>query len=126
MDVQIFEITDAILKPGKIAFSSYEVVIEKTENLLEKAKELLEKDEILVPKKTKKGFKEIDIKPEFKDMEIIENESEIHFKMVLKSSNLGSINPRLFFDVLDEFCGEKLYPQTLRTNCFDENMKEFY
>lgn len=126
MDIQVFEITDAIHKPGKIAFSSYEVILENTGNVLEKAQELMARNEIIVVKKTKKGMKDIDIKPDFADMRVDVTDEEIHFTMTLKSSNLGSINPRLFFDKLSEEYGEKLYPQTIRTNCFDADMKEFY
>lgn len=125
-DIQVFEITEMILKPGAIAFSQYEITLDKTDALVDATKKLISQPSIIVSKKTKKGFKDIDIKADFENMDMSENENQIVFKAILKSSNQGSINPRLFFDVLSEQYGEKLYPQIARINCFDENMKVFY
>ncbi len=125
LDVRVFEIRESIKKPGDISYSSYEICIESRDKLLETAKELMRSQSIIVTKKTKKGFKDIDIKPDFMDMEITQDGELTTFKTVLKSSNQGSINPRLFFEVLEEKLGEKLYPKISRTNCFDAQMKEF-
>ncbi|MFI3205717.1 MAG: TIGR03936 family radical SAM-associated protein [Clostridia bacterium] len=124
-DVRIFKVTEFKQKPGAIGFSEYKITIEKQDGLGDCLQELLKKDALIVSKKTKKGMKEIDIKDDFKDMKITENEKVFIFSLILKSTNLGSINPRLFFDLLEEKFGKRLYPQTARINLFDKDMKEF-
>ena len=125
IDVRIFDVTEIVRKPGDVAFSEYEISLEKQENLFECIKNLLEQKEIIVSKKTKKGVKEIDIKEDFNTMKICEKGNEIVCTVVLPSSNQGSVNPRLFFDVLEEKFAKKIYPQTARINSYTEDMKEF-
>ncbi len=124
-DVQIFEVTEPVMKPKDVEFASYEIEIEETGKTFDKIKELLEREEIIVSKRTKKGTKEIDIKSHFSNMEVERVENTVKCKMVLPSSNNGSINPRLFFDVLGNECEEKLFISTCRTDCYNIDMKEF-
>lgn len=45
--------------------------------------------------------------------------------MILLSSNAGSINPKLLFDIYsDKYCRE-IYPEVTRINCYNKNMEEF-
>ncbi len=124
-DIQVFSVSEAQMKSCEMAFSSYEIRIENENDLLNKAKSFLEQDEILVAKKTKKGMKEVDIKENFKDMQIKEEGSELVFLVTLQSSNNGSINPRLFFDALFKKYDLSLYQNTTRTGSFDAKMNEF-
>ncbi|MFI3326043.1 MAG: TIGR03936 family radical SAM-associated protein [Clostridia bacterium] len=124
-DIQIFDITYPKMKPKEMAYACYEITLDKTENLLETARELMASPEIIVSKKTKKGMKDVDIKPNFEKMKIVETDDILKFYITLPSSNLGSINPRLFFEVLSLKYGQKLYTQTARLNCFNEKMEEF-
>lgn len=125
VDIQIFDVTEMILKPGAMAFSKYEILLDDENDLYQKSLELLSKDEIMVSKKTKKGLKDINIKDDFKDIKIEKNGNTLKYSVVLQSSNQGSINPRLFFEALMKEYDLKLYPQTTRVNSYDSNMKEF-
>lgn len=125
VDIQVFDVTVMVLKPGAIAYSEYEILLEDENNLYQKSLDLLNKDEIVVTKKTKKGPKDINIKDDFKDIKIEKIGDTLKYSVVLKSSNQGSINPRLFFEALMKEYDIKLYPQTIRVNSYDSNMKEF-
>ncbi len=125
IDVKVYEITEVVMKPKEVAYAEYNVHIENKDGLAEVATELQNLPEIIVEKRTKKGMKNTDIKPFFDKMTHEVHGDELVFNMTLPSSNSGSINPRLFFDLLEKNYGEKLYPQTSRLNCFNTKMEEF-
>lgn len=124
-DIVVFDVTDVIMKPGELAFSLYEIQLDLFDGLQAAAEKLLALPEILVVKKTKKGVRQVDIKPDFSSMVIKKEGESLIFNVTLPSSNLGSINPRLFFDRLSEEIGEKLYPQTIRIDCYNQSMEQF-
>lgn len=127
-DIRIYEVTEAVMRPGIVAYSSYDIVIrfENAEELKSRFDELLSQEQIIVPKKTKKGIKDIDIKPDFKNIRIdIIDGVGLHMEVILPSSVNGGINPRLLFESYQQKYGEEIFPEVTRTNCFDEKMQEF-
>lgn len=127
-DVQVFEVTDVVMKPGDVNYSEYIISIDcdDSETMKNEFEELLSSDTLITEKKTKKGIKEIDIKPEFQNVSFDCSESKkLKIKMILLSSNAGSINPKLLFDIYsDKYCRE-IYPEVTRINCYNKNMEEF-
>ncbi len=123
--INVYAVTLPKMKPGEMAFSSYEVELDYQDDVIDKMKDFLSKKEIIVRKKTKKSFKDIDIKPYFEKMEIEKNGEYVKIKLTLPSSNQGSINPNLFFKALMEEYEFKIYPSVKRVNCFNAEMTEF-
>lgn len=127
MDIRIVDITLPKMKPGELGFSAYNIYLENQPALMDSVDSLLAAESIIVKKKTKSGIKDIDIKADFASMEYsLTTEDQICFSVTLKSSSQeGSINPRLFFEALEERIGRRLYPQTIRINCYNGQMEEF-
>ena len=127
LDIRAYEITEMVMKPGEFMFSSYEVKIDASspEVLADEFRQLIASEAILVDKKTKKGMKEINIKPDFEKTDISCDERSVTLKMTLPSSVYGGINPRLLFDAYKKIFGKELFCEVTRTNCYNEKMQVF-
>ena len=127
LDIRAYEITEMVMKPGEVMFSSYDIRIDSADpQVLEKEfKDLIASETILVDKKTKKGMKEIDIKPDFANAVISSDDRGVLLKVTLPSSVYGSINPRLLFEAYTKAYGKELFAEVTRTNCYNEKMQVF-
>ena len=128
-DIKIFDVTEPIMKPGKIAFAAFHITMDtddkNAEEVASQIKGLLNQDTIIVPKHTKNGMRDIDIKPFFSKLELTVNQNEILTNIVLPAGSMENINPMLFNDAIKKYLGLNLYTSIVRTNIFDENLKIF-
>ncbi|MBP3380305.1 MAG: DUF2344 domain-containing protein [Ruminococcus sp.] len=79
---------------------SFSLISESADELYRAVQELLAAPEICVEKKTKKGIKTVDIKP---DMEVLDcqlNGAAVDMKMRLPAGTQTNYNPTLFFEAL--------------------------
>lgn len=84
------------------------------ENLYLAVQELLAAPEICVEKKTKKGIKTVDIKP---DMEVLDcrlNGKSVDMRMRLPAGTQTNYNPTLFFEALKNASGIQFEPRDIR------------
>ena len=127
LDIRAYEITEVVMKPGEVMFSSYDIKIDSDapDALADEFRQLISAESILVDKKTKKGMKEIDIKPDFEKTEITADEKAVTLKVTLPSSVYGGINPRLLFDAYKKTFSKELFCEVTRTNCYNEKMQVF-
>jgi len=128
--LKAFEVTEPVMKPEKIAYAKYSIKLffENYELNLIKDKfiRFLNGDSIIVVKKTKKGEKEVDLKPLFSCSDIATTEKSLDFELTIASGNTVNINPLL---LIDEFCkiNNIVYSsyQITRTAILAENMENF-
>ena len=64
---------------------------------------MIELPEILIEKKTKKGLKMVDIKPDIKMKRCEKNENSIDIVMRLPAGTQTNLNPTLFIESLKDF-----------------------
>ena len=127
-DIQTFAVTEQVMKPSDVAYSYYEILLESedSQSLMANFDALLSKEQILVEKRSKKGMREVDIKPDFFETKFdILNEKMLKLSTTLQTGNQGSINPRLLFDAYFNSYGVELFPEVTRVNSYNENMEEF-
>jgi radical SAM-linked protein len=128
-DIKIFDVTEPVMKPGKIAFAAFHIIIDtddrNAEEVVTQIKDLLNQEEIVVPKHTKSGMRDINIKPYFSKLELTVNQNEIIADIILPAGSMENINPMLFHDAIKKYLGLNLYTNIVRTNIFDENLKIF-
>lgn len=97
--VKVAEQNKKITSIAKAEYS-FSLVSEKTEELFKAVQALIAQEEILIEKKTKKGVKTVDIKP---DMEILScrkvNEA-IEITIYLPAGTQTNYNPSLFVEAL--------------------------
>ncbi len=120
--IEITEVTTERIPPfNKVNMASYSVYLE-----CNKSKEELfvffEKAEILIDKKTKKGIKEVDIKPMILDYDILENDGII-LDLKLASGSNANLNPALLVKAMEKYIeGLKVnFQRIIRTGLISED-----
>lgn len=124
----IVDIAPQIQKITAIAKAEYtfELKSDNTEGLFKAVENLLASPEIPIEKKTKKGIKTVDLKP---DMEILcceAAEDSVKMKMRLPAGTKTNYNPTLFVEALKNSCEIPFdMVNTRRTGILCENNEKF-
>ena len=127
-----FDITDVaapIMKPDKIAFAEYELLLTSDtippSAIADSFWEFIAQDTIVVPKKTKKGMIDIDIKPFILVRSAKASDGCVRVLGRFKASIMQSINPALllnaFFKVNDQIYAKEI----TRLSLADEDGNNF-
>lgn len=100
--MKIISVSEPELKITAIAKAEYSfsLLTDNPENLMNDINSLINREQILIEKKTKKGIKTVDIKP---DMEIMVCEisgKSVDMVMRLPAGTQTNYNPALFFEAL--------------------------
>ena len=126
--MRILSVSEQKLKITAIAKAEYSFLLETddADGLYSAIQELLSLPEILIEKKTKKGLKTVNIKP---DMEILSCERSnkgIEMSMRLPAGTQTNYNPSLFFEALKKHTSLPFYEsQIRRTAILCENNEKF-
>ena len=128
-----FTVTDVsvpIMKPDKIAFAEYEILISsdyiEADEIKNRFNSFMQKESIVVPKKTKKGMIDIDIKPhtQIQDIKVCGNDIRILAKF--KASIMQSINPSLLLNAFFSSEENQIYAKEItRLSLKDEKGNSF-
>jgi radical SAM-linked protein len=100
--MRITSVTEPKLKITAIAKAEYtfSLVTDVTDKLFEDIKSMLGGEEILIEKKTKKGVKTVDIKPEMEVTGLECSADSVDVSMRLPAGTHTNYSPWLFFDAL--------------------------
>lgn len=126
--MRIVSVAEQVQKITAIAKAEYTFVLstETPSELMTAVEELLGSPEILIEKKTKKGIKEVDIKP---DMEVVSCElleDGVAMTMRLPAGTQTNYNPTLFFEALRKSTEISFEPEKIcRTGILCENNENF-
>lgn len=105
---------------------SFILVSENTEALAAAIDELLASDAILIEKKTKKGIREVDIKPDMEVTECQKTAYGVKMTMRLPAGTQTNYNPTLFFEALKKSTDIPFEPEKIcRTGILCENNEIF-
>ena len=97
-DIQVFRAAAPQMDQKEIAWADYEMQLAGGENFAEKLEEYLNQPAIMVVKKTKKGEKEIDIRPHFSVQKLEVRDSGVYATMRFATGIELNINPTLLLD----------------------------
>lgn len=97
-DIQVFCAGEQQMDQKEIAWADYEILLTGADHLEEKLTAYLNQEQITVIKKTKKGEKEIDIKPYFSVLSMQEENGQIRAMMRFATGIELNINPTLLLD----------------------------
>ena len=127
--IRVFDVTEAIMKAGKIAFASFTVKLalaDKPSSLVcAQLGELLEQDEIVIEKKSKKGMKTVDIKPAVKKYEISEKFDFACLDVTLSAGSSDNVNPNLLISALQQKTGEEYEVDITRNDHYNADNEPF-
>lgn len=98
--IEILDVTDKEGIPyKKVEKARYEVITDCNMNA-EQIKEILSAKEIVTPKKSKRGIKDVDIKPLIYDYSVTDEDGKVKFEFVLAAGNEKNLNPLLIISAL--------------------------
>ena len=157
--LRVLRCAEAVHKPAAIVSASYDISLEpmnegeiSTEELSAKLTEFLAQPEIIVPKKTKKGMKDVDLKGYILACDVIPSDQaplskgscrqgrlrdiqidradrrvtdEVRFTLTLPAGGELNINPSLFTGALAGYCGVELYADVTRSGIYMEGGEPF-
>ena len=102
--IEIFKVADAVLKPGKIAYSSYRIDFKSlSDDLYKKLDMFLKQDKIPVQKVGKKGkTKEIDLAEKLTDCTLAKEGEAVSVFLTLPAGGADNVNPTLLMKAFGE------------------------
>ncbi len=106
---------------------SFSLVSDETEELFAAVQELIASPEILIEKKTKKGLKTVDIKPDMEILTCNKAENSIDISMYLPAGTQTNYNPTLFIEALKKTTEIPLETKNIRRTailCADNTVFE--
>lgn len=115
-DIQVFDATEPVAKLDAIAYADYTLRLEAEDGarLRGRIEGLLGREAVCVMKHGKKGDKELDIKPYFRDAAMEAGPGWLSLSLRLPCSVSGSVNPGLLLDALERYEGLEPYAEVTR------------
>ncbi|MDE5620519.1 MAG: TIGR03936 family radical SAM-associated protein [Ruminococcus sp.] len=105
---------------------SFSLITDSPELLMNNIKSLINQEQILIEKKTKKGIKTVDIKPDMKIISFEVSEKSVDMVMRLPAGTQTNYNPSLFFEALKKSSEMPFETAKIRrTGIFCENNEIF-
>ena len=111
-----------------IAKAEYEFDLkaDDVQGVYDAVEKLLAADEILIEKKTKKGIKTVDLKPDTEMVSLEKAEGAVHMAMRLPAGTKTNYNPTLFVEALRKSCEIPFEMANIRrTGILCENNEKF-
>lgn len=106
---------------------SFSLVADDLQSLYNAVQELLNQPEILIEKKTKKGIKTVDIKPELEIVSYELTDSSVDMIIRLPAGTQTNYNPTLFIEALKNSCKMPFEAEKIRrTKILCENNEKFF
>ncbi len=128
-DIPVFDVTQPVMKPGEIAYASYVILLDadpcEKENTAGKISQLFQLPEIVVPKRTKNGLIDLDIRPYLDQTEVHTNGTDLEIKTLLPAGSTININPTLLLDAVRKYLNLDLFSVIKRTNLYNSSFEIF-
>lgn len=127
--LRVFDVTEPIMKAGKIAFASFTVKLSgdrlRSSEICADLSELLSQDSIEIEKKSKKGMKTVDIKQGVKKYEIKEMFDYAVLDIILSAGSSDNVNPNLIVSALTDKTGVEYDVDITRNDLYNSDMELF-
>lgn len=127
--IKVYDATEPQMKPGKIAYASFKMCLTSedvnSDKLVEICNDLFSKEEILIDKKSKKGIKEVDLKPSFVKFTVERQIGCAEINIILPAGSTNNVNPSLICDAINKYYNIEVDAQITRLNIFNDDFIEF-
>ena len=103
--ITVTQVAQPVMKANAIAYSWYEMTVslENCSNPKEAFEQFFAQPQILVVKKSKRGEKQVDLRPDIRLETLEEEQGILHITGLLPSGNEKTINPMLVLDAFAEY-----------------------
>ena len=129
MGIRVFDVTEVIMKAGKVAYASFTIRISEASTpssaICADLRKLFSKDTIEVEKKSKRGMKTVDIKQGIKSFEIKEMLDCAVLEIVLSAGSSDNVNPNLIITALEAETGLEYELDITRNDLYNAEMELF-
>lgn len=129
--IRVLRCAESVHKPADIETAKYAVTLEpmndgeiSNKELKRKLEDFLQLSEIIVEKKTKKGMKEVDLKPYILSFEPLDGD-KVCFEIKLPAGSSFNINPNLLLNAFADSIGVELYADITRTAIYTKGGEDF-
>lgn len=129
--IRVFRCAESVHKPAAIDSAKYTVVLEpmneediSIKELSSRLNAFIQLPEIIVEKKTKKGKKNIDLKPYILSFDPHEGD-KARFDLKLPAGSTLNINPNLLINAFADSIGVELYADITRTAIYTKGGEAF-
>jgi radical SAM-linked protein len=114
--MRVVKVAEQVQKITAIAKAEYafSLVSDDADGLFEAVQDLLAQPEILIEKKTKKGIKTVDIKPDMEVLSCEKNGKSVDISMYLPAGTQTNYNPTLFMEALKLTTEIPFEPENIR------------
>ncbi|MGN0499897.1 MAG: TIGR03936 family radical SAM-associated protein [Ruminococcus sp.] len=127
--IRVFAVTEPIMKAGKIAYASFNIKIScdnmNSHQVYTALKELLESEEIMLEKKSKSGYKTVDLKKSIKKYSLTEKFDFAELEITLSAGSTDNANPSLVITALQNATGKEFYADITREDLYNSDMELF-
>ena len=104
--IKITKIVTPVCKAERIATAKYTITLERTKEITQESfTAFTDEKEVIVIKKTKKGDKEMDIRPLFQIMEVKQDEDNVIVDLYVAAGTSLNVNPILIMNAYFTHCG---------------------
>ncbi|HHV32533.1 MAG: DUF2344 domain-containing protein [Ruminococcaceae bacterium] len=128
-DLAVFDVTEPVRKPGQIATASYRILLEpentSADELCSQIRDFFQAPEIVVPKHTKSGIIDFDLKPYLNQTSVSVKGDGVEMETLLPAGSNGNVNPMLILDALKKYLNLEPYADIERTGLYDNTGKIF-
>lgn len=127
--LRVFDVTEPIMKAGKIAFASFTIKIfvdgENSHTVCEQLKEFLASESIEIEKKSKKGMKTVDIKHGIQSFTVTEKFDFAELDVILSAGSSDNVNPNLLISAFENRFSVSCDVDITRNDLYNADMELF-
>ena len=125
--IEITRVVTPVSKAEAITTAEYVITMERTEHITEESfGAFTAQEEVIVTKKTKKGDKQMDIRPLFQIVEMKQDEDSVIAKLYVAAGTSLNVNPTLIMNAYFTHCGVEDGEYIVQRNAiFNTEMEEW-
>lgn len=127
--IRLLSVTEPVMKPARICYALYELKLNADGYALsqveETVKQVFSLPEIMVPKKTKSGIKEVDVKENLCRYEFLPREDCACLRVTLPAGSANNINCQLLLDAVKQYGHLELLWDITRLELYNEEVEPF-
>lgn len=128
-DLAAFDVTEPAMKPGQIASASYLILLDPEDSdaneVCGRINSLFASPEIIVPKHTKSGVIDFDLKPYLNYTQVSVQDGSVKVDAFLPAGSTMNVNPLLLLEAIKKYLNLDLYANIERLSLNDETGKIF-
>ncbi len=126
-DIHVFSVTDPVMKPGAIAYASYQLKIPSPapEAQCEQVRALFATDPLFVEKRSKHGPLQMNLHPELRDTTVSAAEDSLQIDALLAAGGNFNLNPSLLLQCIERALFPVPEVTIVRTGLWNADKKPF-